>query len=170
MDEYKIAIFHGDNAFDQDHGFIDGEIEKFGERLKQSYHILEFIDHIQKKYQDVPLLKGVKPTHPPYVPACFFTFLGDVVFYNIAPLDKKYGKIGQFYFPQSISDAQKKSILEFSSEISDYQIFLMKNIFVKDGELSWQTLTNMNEKLNCEFLENFFAQNYIEIRASGKKK
>lgn len=170
MDNYKIAIFHGDNPIDINHGYQNGEIEKFGERTEDSYHILEFIEKIQERYADVPLLNSVKNTYPAHIPACFFALLGDPVFYNTTPNDKKYGKMGQFYFPKSINESQKQAILEWASEIGFYQIFLFYDIEIKDGEVTWQTKVNIEKEHNVDFLQEFFNQNVIEVRQDKRKK
>lgn len=115
MDNYKIAIFHGDNPIDKNHGFQDGEIEKFGKRTSDAYHILEFIDKIHEKYKDVPLLCGVKPTYPGHIPACFFTLLGDPVFYNTTPNDKKIWKYGSILFFEIDNRKTKRINIRFCS-------------------------------------------------------
>lgn len=170
MDNYKIAIFHGDNPVDKNHGFQDGEIEKFGERTSDAYHILEFIDKIHEKYKDVPLLCGVKPTYPGHIPACFFTLLGDPVFYNTTPNDKKYGNMGQFYFSKSITEKQKESILNFAQTIPRYQIYLFYDIEIINGEATWKTKMNFNDKTNFDFLNEFFNQNLLEIKENKNQK
>ena len=169
MDEYKIAIFHGDNPIDFNHGFQDGEIEIFGKREEKAYHILEFIERIKEKYNDVPLLCGVKPTYPGHAPACFFTLLGDPVFYNNTPNDKKYGKMGQLYLPNSISTEQKESVLEFAKTISNYQISIFYDIQIIEGEICSKTKTIMPEKDNYNFIKELFEHDIIEIRENTKK-
>lgn len=170
MDEYKIAIFHGNNPIDVHHDYQDGEIEIFGDRLGDTYHILEFIEKIKEKYNDVPLLSGVKLSHPAYVPACFFALLEDPVFYNTTPNDKRYGKMGQFYFSNSITPSQKNAILTFAEKISDYQIFIFYDIQIIEGEITWQTKSNMNQKNNAEFMQNFLNQGLIKIKEDNIKK
>jgi ribulose-5-phosphate 4-epimerase/fuculose-1-phosphate aldolase len=170
MDNYKIAIFHGDNSVDINHGYQNGEIEKFGERGEDAYHILEFIEKIKQNYSDVPLLNGVKYTFPAHIPACFFTMLGDPVFYNITPNDKKYGKMGQFYFPNQINESQKQALIEFAKEINLYQLMVFYDIQIIDGEVSWKTKINIEKENNVEFIQKFLNQNYIEICEDKRKK
>lgn len=170
MDNYKIAIFHGDNPVDTNHGYQNGEIEKFGERTENSYHIFEFTERIQEKYNDIPLLSSVKKTYPAHIPAAFFTLLGDPVFYNTTPNDKNYGKMGQFYFPKSINESQRKAMLEFANEVSTYQILIFYDIEIINGEVNWQTKINIENEHNAIFLQRFLDQNLIEIRDDKREK
>lgn len=99
-----------------------------------------------------------------------FALLEDPVFYNTTPNDKRYGKMGQFYFSNSITPSQKNAILTFAEKISDYQIFIFYDIQIIEGEITWQTKSNMNQKNNAEFMQNFLNQGLIKIKEDNIKK
>jgi len=154
MDDYKIALIHGDNF--EDRGLIDGKLEYCGEISKDSLHVVNLLNYAKQNFPDISIFQQLSVRHQPEIISYFLTKLGYVVFLNMTRYDsehlKKYGKFGMFLLPDKLTDNQKEALNDFCSSISNFDISINYDLSIDTGILDSKTIQGFNHEKPIDLL------------------
>ena len=158
MDDYKIALIHGDQFVEK--GLMDGSVELIGEIEQDSLHIASLLNYAKSTFSQLPIFSQLTIRHQPEVIAYFLTRLGLTVFFNMTRYDennlRKYGKIGMLIFPDELTPKQEMALKEFAQNISDFSISINYDLVINDGILNSKTIQGCNHEKPLELLESYF--------------
>lgn len=170
MDSYKIAFIYGED--DEKNNFSDGQIHMVGEMEDGSLHSKILLDYAKEYYPDMSIFKQLNPRHQPEVIAYFLVRMGHIVFFNTTKYDeenmKNYGKLGFFMMPDTITKKQVDSLIRFSKNISDFNVFITHHIEMTDGLLDSMTC-HSTEKIEPEQLVRQYLDSYAVMIESKEK-
>lgn len=167
MDDYKLAIiFNGDN---EANNIKNGDMLFLGDSKSDDLHVKCLLDLARKLYPDNQIFQMLNTKHFPTTIAYYLIKMGHIVFLNTThyrdDLLLKYGKSGELLLPESLNEAQVKSLEKLADLIHDNRIEVTSNMYVDNGfvagksfdvpmyEITTKEFIDMISK-NCEFLNN----------------
>ena len=137
-------------------------VHYYGNTSDDYFHNVYLLNYVKEYYPDVPIFQQLNPRHPKEIIAYFLVKMGHIVFFNTTKYDEKnlqkYGKLGLLLLPDSLTENQKKSLMQFSKNISDFQILINYELKIEDGLLSSKTFQAAEAMMPEEMIQSYWSQ------------
>ena len=163
IDNYKVAFIYGED--DERRDIKNGKIEMIGNiHDENEIHIICLLEHAKERYPDIEIFKRLNNRHTPDIAGYFFTLLGHIVFFNTTKNIEKYGKTGMFMMPKSLSDNQRKTLIEFVENLEEYHISICYDLDLVDGILEAKELYPLEKEKPLKLLGTYLQRENKEIK------
>ena len=159
MDDYKIAFIFGSDKEDVD--IFDGDIRKVGDMKDGYFHSTTLLNFAHKYYPDIEIFNRLSNRHMPEAISYFYTqILNHAVFLNATKYNEdgslgKHGKQGIVLLPRELTENQKNTLIQFFSEIEDFNVRILYNLSLDAGLLDGSEVSSLTREKPILIFEKY---------------